>query len=205
MRGNLQQQRQSMAAQAVEKRLVAAVQNHSGHLPIGAEEGGALQTVQTAACAVGAATDARGGALEEDGGVEQARTGGDVLGKVAHVVVLWVDVQLARSYVCHDRSVAVITQVVGSALLVEQEVPVQPTHRARLEVAEHVVCVPLSVAPRAVLQLRPLRPAVLLVRCLGGEEHLVGPPLSDGAQLLEGVARVPVECDAVEVLGRGRV
>jgi len=100
-------------------------------------------------------------------------------------------VQLARGTVEPDRAAAEVARVVGSALGVEQDVPVDPSPYAGLEVADQVVGVVLGQTDLIVLLARELAAA------LRHDELAVGPATRRLAERLEVVAGIPVEGDAV--------
>eukprot|EP00421_Protoceratium_reticulatum_P018500 CAMPEP_0168394316 /NCGR_PEP_ID=MMETSP0228-20121227/19469_1 /TAXON_ID=133427 /ORGANISM="Protoceratium reticulatum, Strain CCCM 535 (=CCMP 1889)" /LENGTH=368 /DNA_ID=CAMNT_0008407721 /DNA_START=326 /DNA_END=1429 /DNA_ORIENTATION=+ len=124
---------------------------------------------------------------------------------MAHIVVLRVEEEPAAREVGHHCGVAGVVRVVGPAVLVQQQVPVEPADGASVEVADDVVRVALAEAPLATLQRRPFAPAVPLVGGLAGQQQGRWVVPVHALQGLEAVARVPVEGHSAGPAERPRV
>src|SRR5258706_2334144 len=117
----------------------------------------------------------------------------DVAAEVSQVVIGALVGKGSRFGIDQDWGVAVILRVVGAALLVKSQVPVDPALAALIEVVDDIVGVALSREPRA--WTLPSFDA-----SLGQEKVLVWIGLADLAHVFVVCARIPVVGDAVDVL-----
>ena len=155
--------------------MLAAVQHHDGHAAVGVGEGGAFQRLARGRRQHPLRTRLREAREVPDGGKRTLRVQA-VLGRHGQ-----------------EGRAAEVAHVVGAALLVEQQVPVDPAHRPAVQVVDHRARVALGQFPAA-----PVRAAFLAA--LGEQQLLVGPRVVHQLHVVEVVFHVPVEARAPHVL-----
>mmetsp|Transcript_39635 Transcript_39635/g.84527 ORF Transcript_39635/g.84527 Transcript_39635/m.84527 type:complete len:205 (+) Transcript_39635:84-698(+) len=184
--------------------VVAAVEHDDGDEAVWAEEGDCLKAILARASAVLPHVPGVGRCGCHLGS-KMLGARRDVLREMPDVMILRVLEERPLRHICHNSCIAHIVRMVRAPCLIEEEVPIDPTHGARIEVADDVMSVSLAESPLPALQGSSHTPAIALVSGLTREQHGLREVSVDTGHFIESVARIPMKGDSGRVLSRGRV
>mmetsp|Transcript_134522 Transcript_134522/g.335628 ORF Transcript_134522/g.335628 Transcript_134522/m.335628 type:complete len:267 (-) Transcript_134522:882-1682(-) len=177
--------------------LVGAIQHDDHRKPIRTQEGSGFEAIVRGASPIGPGLTLITPCVG-DVRAEPPRSGQDVLREVAYGVILRVDVDLPRFH--EHGCIADVVHMVGPAILVEKEIPIDPPCRTGVQVTDDVMRVTLTKGPISGDEGAAWFPSIPLEGSLRGKQHGLREVFADLRYAIKVIPCVPMEGNTGSIL-----